>query len=109
MRISSIKTTPEVSRQAADPMLSDMIATLRNSVSNPDGEFTRQDIALAIWHFASAYYDGRRSNLYQALSHLRYIYPFTPEPENTPEQEGGLVFGLYQELVKTYPQEVGHA
>ena len=107
MTISSTQTTPEVSYSVADPMLSEMIATLYDSLWIKEAQGARADIALAVYHFAAAYYEGRRSNLYQALSHLQSIY--TIRAQASPELEGGAVPELYQRLVSTYVQEVSHA
>ena len=104
MTISNINNT-EGSYSVADPMLSEMIKTLYDYLVCPEvREEARIDIALAIWHFSSAYYEGRRSNLYQALSHMQKV--FLSGVQASPEQEGGLVPVLYEHLVYTYVQEV---
>lgn len=108
MTISSTQTTPEVSYSVADPMLSEMIATLYDYLKYPDvREEARLDIALAVYHFAAAYYEGRRSNLYQALSHLNKV--FLSGVQASPELEGGLVPVLYEHLVTTYVKEASYA
>lgn len=108
MTISNQNTTPEVGHYVADPMLSDMIKTLYQYLRYPEArEEARLDIALAVYHFAAAYYEGRRSNLYQALSHMQNV--FLSGVQASPELEGGLVPCLYEHLVSTYVQEASHA
>jgi len=108
MTISNVKNTPEVGHYVADPMLSEMIKTLYDYLQYPEvREEARADIALAVYHFAAAYYEGRRSNLYQALSHIRNV--FLSGVQESPELEGGLVTCLYEHLVSTYVQEASHA
>jgi hypothetical protein len=108
MTISNINTTTEGSYSVADPMLSEMIKTLYNYLVYPEvREEARLDIALAVYHFSAAYYEGRRSNLYQALSHLQTV--FISGVQASPELEGSLVPALYEHLVSTYVQEASHA
>ena len=104
MTINITSETTQGSYSVADPMLSEMIKTLYDYLKYPDvREEARLDIALAVWHFSAAYYEGKRSNLYQALSHLNNV--FISGVQASPKKEGGLVPVLYEHLVATYVKE----
>tara|TARA_R100001510_G_scaffold14405_1_gene11625 strand:+ start:526 stop:852 length:327 start_codon:yes stop_codon:yes gene_type:complete len=107
MTINITSDITQGSYSVADPMLSEMIKTLYDYLQYPDvREEARLDIALAVYHFAAAYYEGRRSNLYQALSHMSKV--FLSGVQDSPELEGGLVPVLYEHLVDTYVQEASY-
>jgi hypothetical protein len=107
MTINITSNTTEGSYSVADPMLSEMIKTLYDYLQYPEvREKARLDIALAVYHFSAAYYEGRRSNLYQALSHMQNV--FLSGVQASPQQEGGLVPALYEHLVNTYVKEASN-